>query len=464
MSRFRQPACRSIAAASFRRCAGLACCWLVLVLALVLAGSAHASPDWSKASDSAALIVVAIDEKSDPVVAAGSTPRGYDNLAGYQGSQRSKTAAARLAGDHQLAEIAAWTIEPLQLRCMVYQIPGDADRGRILRELQQDARVRIAQPLQEFRTLDLPAVSSRGLSSDAVVATYSDPYHRLQTNLGTLRVEQAQRWSLGAGSRIAVIDSAVDAEHPDLSGRIAEQRDFVTADTSSAPIVSTADQRHGTAVAGIIAANANNGIGIVGIAPAARLLAYRACWVTAQTAAARCNSFTLAQALTAAIAADAAIINLSIGGPADPLLTLLLRHAIDTGSIVVAAIPPDGRMEGFPVNVDGVIAVASSEDTATAPAVLHAPGLDILTLQPGGRYDYDSGSSLAAAETSAVIALLLQRRPRLSAAAALDLLQRSRDNASRSINACRALAMLASPSQADACPAREPANLADQRR
>jgi subtilisin family serine protease len=80
-----------------------------------------------------------------------------------------------------------------------------------------------------------------------------------------------------------------------------------------------------------------------------------------------------------------------------------------------------------------------------ADAVLRAPGRDILTLEPGGRYDYSSGSSLAAAHASAVAALLLEAAPSQDAAAVRTALERSRSGAS--INACEALATLFAPTR-----------------
>jgi subtilisin family serine protease len=242
--------------------------------------------------------------------------------------------------------------------------------------------------------------------------------------------------------RIALIDAGVDAAHPDLDGRIALQRNFVGATPQHVA------ERHGTEVAGVIAAVANNKLGIVGIAPAAQLLAYRACWTAPPPATgARCNSYTLALALGAALASDAHIINLSLGGPADPLLQELLAHALARGTIVVGAVPPDRRLDGFPVGVPGVIAVASAEDVQTgdvqaAAGVLRAPGRDILTLEPGGHYDYASGSSLATAHVSGALALLLALKPGESAAELAARLRRSQGGAGASIDLCSAIAGL----------------------
>jgi subtilisin family serine protease len=249
--------------------------------------------------------------------------------------------------------------------------------------------------------------------------------------------------------RGALIAAGGDAAHPDLRDRIVEQRDFV-AGSAAAP----ARERHGTEVAGVIAAVAHNKLGIAGIAPGARLFAYRACRaVQAGGESALCDTFTLAQALGAAITSGARVINLSLGGPADPLLGQLTRHAIEHGAIVVGALPPDGRSDGFPLGVPGVLAVAGSAGLDAAALV--APGSDILTLEPDAHYDYASGSSLAAAHVSGAIALLLEIQPDLDGEAVRALLGRTR-RGDGGIDLCAAAAALRQRGERCATPAAMP--------
>lgn len=140
---------------------------------------------------------------------------------------------------------------------------------------------------------------------------------------------------------------------------------------------------------------------------------------------ARCNSFTLAKALAAIIDTDVRIVNLSLGGPADPLLTRLLARILEQDRIVVAALPPDGSVDGFPVDAPGVIVVRMSARLTASHGVVSAPGNDILTTQPGGGYDFTSGSSTAAPHVSGIAALLLSLAPALDARTVHDLLLRS---------------------------------------
>ena len=405
---------------------------LGLLVACTLGTSTLANADAADALE-ARRVVVAIADRPDPVARPGSTPRGYGGLPDYAGSSRARALAIDLAADHELREVSAWTIEALRLRCMVYELPEGIEREAALAALRGDARVRLAQPLNRFETLGTATPDASANLPSPRRGSYNDPYVGLQRGFEVIDAASAQRWALGTGVDVAVIDTAVDAVHPDLRDRVTEQRDLA----ASAP-PSTLPDRHGTEVAGVIAAVANNELGIVGVAPAADLRAYRACWTVDATGKARCDSYTLALALGAAIDARADIVNLSLGGPSDPLLTELATHAIERGALLVGAVPPDGRMDGFPVNVPGVIAVRALGD-APAPGALGAPGRDILTLEPGGLYDFASGSSLAAAHVSGALALLLELRPRLRGAELLALLRDARHGPDESIDVCRAI-------------------------
>jgi subtilisin family serine protease len=172
------------------------------------------------------------------------------------------------------------------------------------------------------------------------------------------------------------------------------------------------------------------------------VLAFKACWqLQADGEAARCNSLTLAQALVAAIDERARIVNLSLTGPPDPLLNSLVAAGSARGIIYVGAAPSDADRDGFPAGAPNMITVDSAESGPQREGVLRAPGRDVVTLVPGGRYDFLSGSSLATAHVTGVIALLLAKAPSLDHNALYGLLSRSSDHSS--INACSAMAELA---------------------
>lgn len=402
--------------------------WLiVLLLGLLLAhGGAEAQAVQLEEGED---IIVALADRRQVLPAVGGTPRAsYKRSASYASGLDTVATAEALAAEYGLRRQDAWTIAPLGLHCILFRLAPGTDRARLLAALAEDPRVQLAQLLNSFETLAEPAKPA-----------YNDPYVGLQRGFETMGVAEAQRWTRGEGVKVALIDTGLDSTHPDLQGRVISQRDFVGA----AHPASAAGERHGTQMAGVIAAVANNHIGIVGVAPQAQLLAYRACWelavsATSAASSARCDSFTLARALGAAIAADPDIINLSLGGPADPLLARLTEHALKRGIIVIGAVPPGGRQDGFPVGVTGVMAVSSSDDAAvSAPRGLSAPGRDILTLTPGGSYDFASGSSLAAAQVTGAVALLRSLQPRLSAALAQSWLA-----GHLSVDACAAVRQL----------------------
>lgn len=365
------------------------------------------------AMDSQRDIILAVANPLEPPpIHAGSSLLGYAPSRYYGAGQRAASTLAALKKSYAFSEVAGWPIKALDLYCIVLQPPPGMTRDNLLKALARDDRVRLAQPLHDY------AVYAKGPGGEH---RYNDPYVSLQRGFIETDAARAHDFSQGRGVRIAIVDTGVDLTHPDLQGRIHDAHNMVDDDAAAFNRDS-----HGTEVAGVIAANGDNHQGIVGMAPQATLSVYKACWYPpAPNAGARCNSFTLAKALAAIIDTDARIINLSLGGPADPLLNMLLVQILEQGRIVVAAIPPQGNVNGFPDNTPGVILVRVSGLSAAPPGVLSAPGDDILTTQPGGGYDFTSGPSMAAPHVSGIAALLLSLVPGLEARAVHDLLLRS---------------------------------------
>jgi subtilisin family serine protease len=387
-------------------------------------------PQQMRAEPSKFVVVTVHNDPRLLATRAGSTLRGYDSAGLYGVTSAARATVRAITQDYGLHEVSAWPITALRVHCVVFRVPDDTLPAQMIARLEKDPRVDSAQPLNQFST-----------ETDSASGTYNDPYASLQTVLRDLTVAQAQQWSRGAGVRIAIIDTGIDFEHPDLVGQVIARRNFVDADEATFRL-----DRHGTAVAGVIAAIADNHIGIVGIAPDARLLALKACWQAPGGAAAACNSFTLAQALGSAIDMQADVVNLSLAGPADPLLARLLRHGMQRGVVFVGAAPPAGVQAGFPTDVEGVLSVAVAEESSGTGSELLAPGHEVLTLVPGGHWDFASGSSIAAAEVTATAALLLAQRPHLSAPELYRVLARTSQNLTTpnaslvSVNACAALA------------------------
>ena len=374
------------------------------------------------------VVAAVVNVDRPPPGHAGSSPRGYDGPSAYGATPEAIRRLRGIEADFGLREVQAWPIRPLHMHCAVLQLPAGADRDAVLEALSRDRRVVLAQPLQGFETRS---------------AAYDDPYVDLQRGFRQMNVAGAHVASRGEGVRVAIVDTGADTGHPDLAGVIAQTGNFVDTDVDQ-----FRRDRHGTELAGIISAVANNREGIVGIAPGARLYVYKACWqLQAQADAARCNSFTLAQALTAAIDARVQVVNLSLSGPADPLLQQLISAGRRRGILFVAAAPSDAGVPGA-FSGAGVIAVANGGRQGEPGSPLRAPGNEILTLLPGGHYDFASGVSLATAHVTGTVALLLARNPHLSAGTVYQVLRDSTsavgaapgtDGGDESINACAAV-------------------------
>ncbi len=377
---------------------------------LMAAGPALAAPQ--DTGTPLAKIVVAF--ANEPLAApgpAGATGSRYGG-AGYGVGQSAERQARSIAAAYALREVRSWPIQVLSMHCVVFEIVNGRPVSEVVEALSKDARVVLAQPLQQFHTLTAPSAAQ---AAGAGGSPYNDPLYDMQTNMASLGIARAQQQAQGAGVRVALIDTGVDLAHPDLHGASLHSHSFIDHAASAAAL------RHGTAMVGVMAAVANNHIGIVGIAPRAQIEVFEACWQLAPgNDAAVCNTFTLARALAAALAAGAQVVNLSIAGPADPLLAALVQVGLKRGvTFVGAAAGPDAP---FPTAIPGVITAAGTEQPLPAGA-LGAPAQHVLTLRPGGEYDFESGSSVAAAEISGVLALLLSAAPtRLSTATLVSLL------------------------------------------
>ena len=403
-----------------------------LLALLIAAGPALAAPP----AETTALPKIVVAFANEPLSSpgpAGTTGSRYSGT-GYSVGQSAQRQAHAVAAQYSLREVRSWPIRVLSMHCVVYEIANGRPVEEMLAALSKDARVVLAQPLQDFHTLTggavpgsavpgsaasggaaLTSTAKHGAGAGASAPPYNDPLYDLQTNMTALGIARAHARVQGAGVHIAIIDTGVDLTHPDLHGASLRSRSFLDDQTSAASL------RHGTAMAGVIAAVANNHIGIVGVAPQARIEVFEACWQLAPGKdAAACNTFTLARALAAALASGAQLVNLSFAGPADPLLAALVEAGLKRGvTFVGAAAGPDAP---FPTSIPGVIAAGGTEQPLP-PGALGAPSQHVMTLRPGGEYDFESGTSIAAAEITGVLALLISASPtRLSTTTLISLL------------------------------------------
>jgi Subtilase family len=304
----------------------------------------------------------------------------YGDVVGRSARRR---VAAQLAREHGLGMANDWPMPALGIDCFVMNVPSghDAERGALVSALGNDPRVAWAQPMNVFH--------AQG---------HEDPLFAIQPAASAWHLAELHRVATGRRVRVAIVDSGVELSHPDLAGQIETSENFV----AGRPFVA---ESHGTEIAGIIAARADNHLGIVGVAPGARLLALRACWQDSAFAT-LCTSLALARALDWAVANDAQIINMSLSGPTDPLLGKLIDVATDRGMAVVAAVDKSLPGGGFPADHRRVVAVAAEGPGPPPAGVLAAPGSDVPTTAPPSRWNVVSGSSYAAAHVSGLLALL----------------------------------------------------------
>lgn len=321
--------------------------------------------------------------------------------------------ADRLEDDFGVSLAAEWPLNALVVHCFVFDARDVSDVDDLIAAMEADARIRTVQRVRSFSLTD---------------ALYLDTLLPLQWALERMKVLPIHATSRGEGVRVGIVDSAIDREHPDLADQIADLRDFVAVDP--VPLA----EAHGTAVAGVIGAAAKND-GMVGVAPAAELVGLRACWQE-DDAPGVCNSFSLARAINFAILNDIDVLNLSVGGPQDPLLTELIEAALAAGIVVVAA-SGEGEKLVFPAALEGVIAAGQVAGSSSVPA----PMVDVLTTAPGMAHHYVSGSSIATAHVSGVVALMLAKDPTLTPAAVSERLNAAirEFETQPMLNACKAI-------------------------
>lgn len=284
----------------------------------------------------------------------------------------------------------------------------------------------VGRGLYRFRINDGRSVSDviRAMEAEKISATAQPNYvFRLQQDLNASRRAAATqgfqyvvaKWRLndvhrvvtGKNVLVAMIDSEVDQRHPDLAGAIADRLEPIGLEFKPQP--------HGTGMAGAMASHRR----LVGVAPGARILAVNAFGTDSESAYGTTEQ--ILKGIDWAIAKGAKVINMSFAGPRDPLVQLALKKAYDQGIVLVAAAGNAGPQSEplFPAADPDVIAVTATDvNDALLPQAnrgahisVAAPGVDILVPAPNAQYQITTGTSVAAAEVSGVIALMLERKP-----------------------------------------------------
>ncbi|CAM5552331.1 Type VII secretion-associated serine protease mycosin OS=Streptomyces alboniger OX=132473 GN=mycP PE=3 SV=1 [Streptomyces alboniger] len=308
-------------------------------------------------------------------------------------------------------------------------------RGRQGRLRNRQGRVRPRQARPRDRRALVTALTAALVLAPAATARADDGIRVQQWALDALRTGQVWQTTKGGGVTVAVLDTGIDDQHPDLAGNVLEGKDMVGfgASRGDRPWA-----RHGTAMAGIIAGHGHGedrGDGVVGIAPEAKILPVRVILEDGDPARKKARN-TRGNALADGIrwAADhgADVINLSLGDDSksahpEPSEDAAVQYALKKGIAVVASAGNAGERGdhvSYPAAYPGVIAAtAVDENGARASfstrrwyATVAAPGDDIVIADPDRKYYEGWGTSAAAAFVSGTVALIRAEYPDLAPA------------------------------------------------
>ncbi|GGQ67809.1 type VII secretion-associated serine protease [Streptomyces griseorubens] len=277
---------------------------------------------------------------------------------------------------------------------------------------------------------------------------HADTIRDRQWALDALHTDQVWPTTRGAGVTVAVLDTGVEADHPDLDGNVLQGKDLVGFGAREGD---EAWARHGTAMAGIIAGHGHgpgNGDGVLGVAPEAKILPVRVILEDKDPARAKARS-TRGNALAEGIrwAADhgADVINLSLGDDSasahpEEGEDEAIQYALRKGVVVVASAGNGGEKGdriSYPAAYPGVIAATAVDRYGTrAPfstrrwyATVSAPGVDVIIADPDHKYYEGWGTSAAAAFVSGAVALVKAAHPDLTPAQIKRLLEDTARNA-----------------------------------
>ena len=277
---------------------------------------------------------------------------------------------------------------------------------------------------------------------------HADSIRARQWALEAMHTTEAWQTTKGAGVTVAVLDTGVEADHPDLDGNVLTGTDLVGFGASEGD---RAWARHGTAMAGIIAGHghgAGNADGVMGIAPEAKILPVRVILEDgddARAKARRTRGNALADGIRWATDHGADVINLSLGddsASAHPESgeDQAIQYALRKGVTVVASAGNGGEKGdhvSYPAAYPGVIAATAVDRYGTrAPfstrrwyATVSAPGVDVIIADPDHKYYEGWGTSAAAAFVSGAVALIKAAHPDLTPAQVKDLLEDTARNA-----------------------------------
>lgn len=251
---------------------------------------------------------------------------------------------------------------------------------------------------------------------DAAVAPNvvpNDTYYTNAWHLSKMDAPSAWNTSVGSGVTVAVLDTGVDANHPDLAGQLVQGWNTYDNNSNSSDVYG-----HGTKVAGVVAAASNNGAGVTSLAFGAKVMPIRV-----SDPSGLAYSSTVAAGLTFAADNGARVANLSYAMTWDFAVQNAAQYFKNKGGVTVLSSGNSGALDSTPAT-DAIITVAATDGndaragwSTYGPHVdIAAPGVGIWTTVSGGSYGAPSGTSFAAPATAATIALMMAANSRLAPA------------------------------------------------
>ncbi|MGW3207989.1 type VII secretion-associated serine protease mycosin [Streptomyces sp. NPDC001135] len=273
-------------------------------------------------------------------------------------------------------------------------------------------------------------------------AAHADGIRAQQWALSALNLDEAWRTTKGSGVTVAVLDTGVEADHPDLAGNVLPAKDMIGFGARQGD---RAWARHGTAMAGIIAGHGHGPggtAGVMGVAPEAKILPVRVILEDgdpARTKARTDRGNALADGIRWAADHGADVINLSLGDDSnsahpEPSEDEAVQYALKKGVVVVASAGNGGDKGdhvSYPAAYPGVIAATAvdrfdtraSFSTRRWYAAVSAPGVNVVIADPDHKYYEGWGTSAASAFVSGAAALIKAAHPDLSPAQIKTLLE-----------------------------------------
>lgn len=333
------------------------------------------------------------------------------------------------------------------------QYNAAAAPGRMIVKFKSDAARKAfhashgTKTIKRIAALNLDVINtatSRGVITGDKNVVYAEPDYIYETNFepndpsykdqyALKNTEASQAWDITKGDSnlvIAIIDTGIDLDHPDLKDKLVPGYNAVN------PALSADDDNsHGTHCAGITAATTNNGVGIAGLAANCKLMP-----VKVMTAQGSGTTDAIADGITWAVDHGANVISMSLGGPGGgQAMTDAVKYALSKNVPVIAAMGNNGTNQmSYPAAIPGVLAVGASDNQDKIARFSQygrwisvvAPGVNILSTTPNHdnylnksypatitkNYSLMSGTSMATPYVAGLVGLIRSKYPQLNPA------------------------------------------------